>query len=140
MTPARSLLDSLRRRGVELTRDGSRLRCHAQRGTVPPSDLRLIRDNAPQLLAELRRSTAADLVRGAKLVAVHSRPIGFELDSQTFGRFVVAMDEHAERELRRDPGGGLPVLTLREVAELRRSTDAMILAALERGVAGGGLQ
>lgn len=128
MNPA-TLLSDLRRRGVELTAEGDRLRYRAARGVLSPELLADLRSNKKELLAELTqcRDSASSAVLESGV------PAAFLVDSPRYGEVWVATDAGVAaairvEEQRRDRPR--PVVMLDDMARLRGKSPTAIQSAL----------
>lgn|GEM_PF-3456641 len=133
VTAAHPLLATLRRRGVEIRREGDRLRWRAPRGVIGPEDLAALKQAKAELLDALADEAPGDLDAGP-VVEARSRIGAVLLRSRRFGELWLVLadrqlDELAAEEARRaDPR---PILVAGDVARLRGKPEGAIRAALE---------
>ena len=132
---AASLVADLRRRGVELSAAGDRIRYRAPRGTLTEADLAAIRAHRDEVLAELRQAgrpeddLAADPIlearQGLGAVLLHSR---------RFGELWLALTEPMAAEVRAEEARRpepRPVLLPQDVIALKGNSEAAVRAVLE---------
>jgi hypothetical protein len=138
VTATHALLAALRRRGVEIQREGDRLRWRAPRGEIQPTDLAALRRAKVELLGVLavERLGQSDVfdVEGAPILDARARVGAVLIRSARFGEMWLALDSRmaeqlaAEEVQRPDPR---PVLMAEDVPRLRGKPGIAILAALE---------
>ncbi len=128
MNPA-TLLSDLRRRGVELTAEGDRLRYRAPRGVLSPELLDDLRSHKREILAKLTQyedSAEEDALKSGV-------PVAFLIDSPQYGEVWVATDAgvaaaiQVEEQQRERPR---PVLMAEDVAHLEHKSEKAIRGAL----------
>ena len=128
MNPA-TLLSDLRRRGVELTAEGDRLRYRAPRGVLSPELLADLRSHKRELLAELTQCEDSAEAAARK----PGVPAAFLVGSPRYGEVWVATDAgvaaaiRVEEQHRDQPR---PVVMLDDMARLQGKSPEAIQSAL----------
>lgn len=137
MTAPHPLLGALRRRGVEIRREGDRLRWRAPRGVLGPADLDALRAAKAELLDALAdEAPPPDAVDAGPVVEARSRVGAVLIRSRRFGELWLLLadrqlDELAAEEARRPEPR--PILDASDVARLRGKPDGAIRATLDVG-------
>ena len=136
MSTPHPLLAELRRRGVELRREGDRLRWRAPRGVLRPMDLIALRRAKVELLNALAPPDQAppDHLDDAPIIDTRAG-VGVLIRSRRYGCEVwVALDRDAAGKLEADEAQRAdtrPVLFADDVARLRGKSEGAVRGALE---------